>query len=244
MNQKRRIGSEYYDQSGYLEAGAATAALELPFQRYRVSKVLEIYMPGRGERVLDLGCAWGTFSFALASRVREVVGVDFSPRFIQYCNERNEALDAANTSFLCADAQDTGLEAGSFDTIIAADFFEHIYPDDSARVVRECFRLLRPEGHFVIWLPNPGHFLEILKVRDILLKHDPSHVDYKSMARMTELIVGAGFDVERAYYVESHVPGLRTLERALLGVVPVLRRRIALLGRKPPRQRVESARAM
>jgi SAM-dependent methyltransferase len=235
MNEQSRIGSDYYDQSGYLEAGAATAALESPFQRYRVSKVLEIYMPGREERVLDLGCAWGTFSFALAPRVREVVGVDFSPRFIAYCNERKEALGAENTSFLCADAQDTGLEAGSFDTIIAADFFEHIYPDDSARVVRECFRLLRPEGHFVIWLPNPGHFLEILKVRDIVLKHDPSHVDYKSMTRMTELIVGAGFDVERAYYVESHLPGLRSVERALLGAVPVLRRRVALLGRKPPR---------
>jgi hypothetical protein len=33
--------------------------------------------------------------------------------------------------------------------------------------------------------------------------------------------------------VESHVPGLNVVERMLQGVVPLLRRRIAVLGRKP-----------
>jgi cyclopropane fatty-acyl-phospholipid synthase-like methyltransferase len=229
-----RIGAEYYDDSGYFEAGQATSALDSPFQRYRVEKVLEIYLPGPGERVLDLGCAWGTFSFALAPRVREVVGVDFSQRAIEYCDRLRRERGIENARFLCADARHTGLEDGAFDLIIAADFFEHIYPDESADVVREAYRLLKPEGRFSIWLPHRGHILEILKNRDILLQHDPSHVDYKSMDRMKQLLFDAGFDVERAYYVESHVPFLRAVERAFLGVVPMLRRRIALLGRKPP----------
>jgi hypothetical protein len=75
--------------------------------------------------------------------------------------------------------------------------------------------------------------LEILKNRGILLKADPSHVDYKSMDAMKRLLSEAGFAIERAYYAESHVPGLRLVERLLHAVVPLLRRRIAVLGRKP-----------
>jgi SAM-dependent methyltransferase len=134
--------------------------------------------------------------------------------------------------FIEADAGDTGLEEGSFQVVLAADLFEHLYPDDSERVTREAFRLLAPGGRFVVWTPHRGHVLEILKNRGILLKPDPTHVDYKSMERLRGMLQGAGFAVERAYYAESHVPGLRALERSLQGMVPVLRRRIAMLGRR------------
>ena len=84
-----------------------------------------------------------------------------------------------------------------------------------------------------MWTPHRGHFLEVLKNHDILLRRDVSHVDYKSMRRMTGLMRDAGFDIERAYYAESHLPGLRVVERLFQGIVPLLRRRVAVLGRKP-----------
>ena len=75
--------------------------------------------------------------------------------------------------------------------------------------------------------------MEILKNHDIILKRDVSHVDYKSLDRLKTLLDEAGFLVEKAYYAESHVPGLRDLEKAFLEWVPLLRRRIAVLARKP-----------
>jgi len=53
------------------------------------------------------------------------------------------------------------------------------------------------------------------------------------MAEMKRLLSDSGFAIERAYYAESHVPGLRVAERLLQSIVPLLRRRIAVLGRKP-----------
>jgi hypothetical protein len=73
----------------------------------------------------------------------------------------------------------------------------------------------------------------VLKNRDIVLKRDISHVDYKSMETMKTLLTDAGFEIEKAYYAESHIPGLRIAERVLQPIVPLLRRRIAVLGRKP-----------
>ena len=94
-------------------------------------------------------------------------------------------------------------------------------------------RLLKPGGHFSIWTPHRGHVLEVMKNRNILLKRDPSHVDYKSMASLKRLLIDAGFQIERAYFAESHIPGLRSAERLLQGIIPFLRRRIAILARKP-----------
>lgn len=229
----QRIGKEWYDSTAYFDEPGHITDHESPFQRYRVAKVLEIYRPGSGERVVDLGCGWGTFSFALGELASEVVGVDFSEKSIAFCRRRLAREPRPNVRFLCADAGETGLEGGAWDLVLAADLFEHLYPEDSARVVAEAYRLLRPGGRFSVWTPHRGHILEVLKNNGILLRRDVSHVDYKSMARMTGMMRDAGFDIERAYYVESHVPGLRTAERLLQGAIPILRRRVAVLGRKP-----------
>ena len=229
-----RIGREFYDQSDYFEEGTAHLVdLKSPFQRYRVDKVLQLYEPGREERVLDLGCGWGTFCWALAHRVGEMVGLDFSQKSIDLCEARLSESAVRNVSFLCADARATGLDAESFHLIIAADLMEHLYPDDSQAVVAEAFRLLRSGGRLSVWTPHRGHFLEMLKARNIFIKRDISHVDYKSMARMKEMLTQVGFLVEKAYYTESHVPMLSAIERALLPRLPLMRRRIGILGRKP-----------
>lgn len=233
-----RIGKEFYDSSDYFENQGTTHLTDLdsPFQRYRVAKVREIHTPGPADRVLDFGCGWGTFGFALAPHVSKMVGIDFSERSIEICERNLAERPTPNLSFLCADAGDTGLDPEAWDMVLAADLFEHLYPEDSGRVAREAYRVLRPGGHFVTWTPHRGHILEVLKNRDIILKRDISHVDYKSMADMKDLITGAGFEIERAYYAESHLPGFRTLERVLQPVLPLMRRRIAVLGRKPGEQ--------
>ncbi len=229
-----RIGKAFYDSSDYFEGGTDHLQdMESAFQRYRVSKVLEIHDPEPVDRVVDLGCGWGTFGFVLAPRVADVVGVDFSDKSIELCRRRLAAQPHENLSFLCADAGATGLDANSRDVVLSADLFEHLYPEDSEHVVAEAFRILKPGGRFSVWTPHRGHFLEHLKNNEILLKRDISHVDYKSLDRMTSMLRAAGFEIERAYYAESHLPGLRLVERALQGWIPLLRRRVAVLGRKP-----------
>lgn len=230
-----RIGKAYYDGSDYFENRGTDHLTDAgsPFQQYRIRKVLELHRPRPSDRVVDLGCGWGTFGFALAGDVADLVGVDFSERSIQFCQDRLEKTPTPNLTFVCADGGDTGLPSETYDVVLAADLFEHVYPDDSARIAREAFRILKPGGRFSTWTPHRGHILEVLKNRDIILKRDVTHVDYKSMDAMKTLLVDAGFDIERAYYAESHLPVLRVVERLLQPIVPLLRRRIAVLGQKP-----------
>ena len=228
-----RIGKSYYDESAYFEDATHMQDFDSRFQRYRVGKILELHTPDPGSRVLDLGCGWGTISFALGPGVREVVGLDFSKRAVAGCDARLGRLGLDNVSFVCADARATRLPPASFDSIVAADLFEHLYPEDSEAVAREAFRVLRPGGRLAVWIPCRTHILEVLKNNNVVLKRAVSHVDYKSMPHMKQLLVDAGFEIERAYFAESHVPGLVVAERLLQRWVPLLRRRIAVLAFKP-----------
>jgi len=228
------IGPDFYDRSGYFDAGGRhLTELDSPFHQYRVAGVRELCGPVDGERVVDLGCGWGTITLALAPEADQVVGVDFSARALEMCREESRRRGVENVAFVQADAGATGLEAASWDLVVAADLVEHLYPDDARRVYREVFRLLRPGGRFALWTPHRGHILEILRNRNLFLKRDVSHVDYKSMESLRRGLSDAGLQVVRAYYAPSHLPGLRTVERLLQPLVPQLRRRIALLARKP-----------
>lgn len=229
----RRIGRSYYDESTYFEAASHLHDFGSRFQRYRVRQVLDLCGPRPTDRILDLGCGWGTITFALGPKVREVVGLDFAERAIAGCNARVDEFGLDNVFFRVGDARSSGLPAASFDVVVAADLFEHLYPDDSESVAAEAFRVLRPGGRAAVWTPCRSHVLEVLKNNDIILKRDVSHVDYKSMARMREILVGAGFEIARSYYAESHLPGLSVAERLGQRWLPLLRRRIAVLAVKP-----------
>lgn len=230
---RRVVDREYYDSSGYYEDRRRDLSdLASRFQQYRIAKVLEIHHPAPTDRVLDIGCGWGTFSLSLGPKVGHLTGLDFSEKSIGMCRRLLAAQGSKNVDFVCADAQETGLAGGSFDAIIAADVFEHVYPAAFARILDECRRLLKPGGKLVIWTPHRGHLLEIMKDRNIILKRDPSHVDFKSLRTIVTELQRRGFAVRKSYYAESHLPVLRVVERLLSGFVPLLRRRIAVLAER------------
>jgi 2-polyprenyl-3-methyl-5-hydroxy-6-metoxy-1,4-benzoquinol methylase len=232
--QKQEQMKEHYDEAYGFNVKIETHVdlLKSPFQQYRIAKVLEIYTPGKDEQVLDIGCAQGTFCFAFAPLCRQVTGVDYSPKTIDVCNRLLQKSPYSNIQFVCADAQHTGLKSESYDTIISADLFEHLYPEVSERVLDECKRLLKKGGKLVLWTPHRGHILEILKNNNIILKKGIGHVDYKSMDGLLESLLKRKFSIEKSYYAESHIPVFRILERLLISVSPLFRRRIAILAEK------------
>jgi ubiquinone/menaquinone biosynthesis C-methylase UbiE len=230
---KNKIDRQYYDETGYFkDAMEVFADLNSPFQRYRIKKVLEIYTPGKSEQVLDLGCGWGTFCFALAPLCAQIAGVDFSLESIELCRRLLAKRADKNVKFVQADVSDTKLPDGSFDLVICADLVEHLYPDVFLKTLDEAKRLLKPKGKIVIWAPNRGHFMEIMKNHDFILKKDPSHVDYKTMEQLAGGLTERNFKIIKKYYVESHIPVLRVFEKLFSGVFPFMRRRIAILAQK------------
>ena len=230
--EKQATVKALYEQTDYYYELDKMLDLSSSFQRYRIRKVMEMYLPSESDTVLDLGCGWGSFTLALAPHVKSITGIDYSSKAIAMCEGRSRAEGHGNVHLICAEADKTGLPSEQFDAIICADLVEHLYPVVFSRTVEECHRLLKPGGRLVIWTPHRGHLFEILKNHNILLKAEPTHVDYKTMKGICSELEDASFFIRKAYYVESHIPILSVIEHTLMGRVPILRRRIAVLAEK------------
>ncbi len=227
------IDRSYYETSGYFgEGGEHLRDPSSRFHQYRTREVLNLCGDLAGVRAVDLGCGWGTISFALARGAKFVVGIDFARASLHVCTSRHDSDYHPTLAFIQSDARYTGLRSGAWDLVVAADLVEHLYPQDTDEVYREAWRLLRPGGRFVVWTPSPTHVLEFLR-RWRVLPPDPTHVDYKTLGRLRTGLQDSGFHVVLARHVPSHLPGLRAVERIGQRCIPWLRRRVAIAAEKP-----------
>jgi len=146
--------------------------------------------PGRGRRVLDVGCSEGFFGDILAQRGYSVTGVDWPgtphPDSIEF---HGVDLDNGITEI-----------GGGFDFIVCADVLEHLR--DPLRILRECRERLAPGGVLIASLPNSGHWYFRTNVvlgrfpRDPKGLFDRTHLQFYMWDGWLEPFEGAGFRIE------------------------------------------------
>jgi 2-polyprenyl-3-methyl-5-hydroxy-6-metoxy-1,4-benzoquinol methylase len=110
--------------------------------RYRFAKDFV-----RGKRVLDIACGegYGAASFAKAG-ASSVVGVDVSGEVCEHARQKY-ALDAR-----VGDAASIPLPDRSVDLVVSFETIEHV--PAPAAFLRECARVLVPDGSLIISTPN------------------------------------------------------------------------------------------
>jgi SAM-dependent methyltransferase len=103
--------------------------------------------------VLDFGCGVGRLTQALAPLFVRAVGIDISPKMIDWAKRLNRFPD--RVSYVRNAAPDLAvLGPLGFDFIISAIVLQHIEPPIALGYVREFLRLLAPGGVLVFQVPS------------------------------------------------------------------------------------------
>ncbi len=185
----------------------------------RIERVLGAAGIRPGERVLDLGCSSGTFSFHTVKSGANTISLDRDPITLRIGREAALIIGGVRLNSVCGDALALPFANGFFDVVINADFIEHTLDEVKTRIFQEMFRVLKPEGRGVVYTPNLARiewelFGEKIKYalgvrRDQVPRWqdfvDPDHFGLTTPGKARALLDDVGFET-RSLYFEHHIP--------------------------------------
>jgi len=107
---------------------------------------------GENKRVIDFGCATGSFAQLLTEQNCQVTGVELNRKTAKIAEQYCEQVIVADLD--CVSVVDI-LPRQAFDVAVFGDVLEHLR--DPWRVLEETRQLLKPEGYVVASIPNIAH---------------------------------------------------------------------------------------
>jgi SAM-dependent methyltransferase len=107
-----------------------------------------------GKRVLEVGCGAAQCARWLTGQGAHVVGFDLSARQLAHARRIDQDLGRPALALVQADATALPFAAESFDLACSA-YGAVPFVEDSAAVMREVARVLRPGGRWVFAVPHP-----------------------------------------------------------------------------------------
>jgi len=135
--------------------------------------------------ILDVGCGTGA-NLEMLSQFGNAEGVDVSTEALEFCRRRG--LQQVKQGA----AEALPYENNSFDLVTGLDVVEHL--DDDVAGLKEMRRVLRADGRTVLFVPA---FMFLWGVQDDISNHRRRY----TMAGLKEAVRKAGFEIERASYV-------------------------------------------
>jgi ubiquinone/menaquinone biosynthesis C-methylase UbiE len=107
-----------------------------------------------GHKILDIGCGFGKISLELASLGYSVTGIDINTEAVKLSKAAAKGLDRkieGKAEFKVGDASDLLFQESSFDFAVMQAFLTSVPdPQKRAGIIKEAFRVLKPEGYLYL----------------------------------------------------------------------------------------------
>jgi 2-polyprenyl-3-methyl-5-hydroxy-6-metoxy-1,4-benzoquinol methylase len=167
------------------------------------SRTIVIQLVGYGKNVLDVGCARGNVGSILATQFNCIVsGIELDPNAAELAKKIYHEVVVGDVEDSSAFEQ---LRHGPFDVIVFGDVLEHLRQPEI--VLRASRSLLKKGGFALIALPNVVTLR--LRLRFLLGQFeytdqgimDRTHLRFFTLKSARELILAAGYHIERFEFV-------------------------------------------
>ncbi len=149
--------------------------------RYSIAKSMVI-----GKVVLDIACGEGYGSNLLAQDAAFVYGVDIASDAVSYARKKYRKQ---NLQFMEGSAAAIPLEDDSIDILVSFETIEH--HDKHIEMMKECKRVLKPNGILIISSPDKKFFSDIPQ--------------YKNEFHVKELYKQEFYDLVKSYFSFVHL---------------------------------------
>lgn len=213
---RERLYRSYVQAGGKSTAPESLAGLEPRGPLFR--QVIHRHFPAdRGANIIDLGCGHGAFLyFARQLGYRNVTGVDRSSE--QVAAAKRLGIEGVQEGDLQATLR--SLPDDSQDVVIAFDVIEHFTKVELFAFADETYRVLRPDGQWIIHTPNgESPLFGRMRYGDFTHELAFTHVS------ITQLLKASGFSRVHCFEDAPIPHGIKSTARWLLWKIIRLRLR-------------------
>jgi SAM-dependent methyltransferase len=183
---QREYDAFYRQCSKYQDGGTSTGGGEAPWDARRLREMaaaLAEFVPARGARMLDVGCANGGLLRALGELgFRRLTGLDPSP----VCAANARRLTGARAE--AGSLADLPADLGPFDCVVLSHVLEHV--QDLRGAVRAVAGLLADGGCAYIEVPDAARYVDYLVAP--FQDFNTEHINHFSLRCLTNLAGTAG----------------------------------------------------
>lgn len=152
------------------------------------SAVIPVMAPGR---LLEIGCASGSYLNAMAAQGWQVEGIEFSPEAAASARKLGYRVDDGAVETIERD------DAG-FDLIAGWMVLEHVH--QPLAVLRKLRRWVKPQGKLAISVPNAGSIERRLFGASWYALQLPTHLYHYDPASIRKLMAAAGWRVTKIHH--------------------------------------------
>jgi len=171
-------------------------ALRHFWHQYRFSRIEDLMQTTPASKILDLGCANGTFLGQFSKPYASAVGVELSESQVRFAERK---YGSNRLTFVAGDIRDHRFNRYDFDFIVFSEVIEHIGYNESLTLLRRIRQLLNPGGKLIMTTPNYRSLWPILEFfvnRLTNVSYEHQHINKLNTKTSSQLIRRAGFHVE------------------------------------------------
>lgn len=188
---------DYYPQA-YREYRASIG--KSVHRRYQEEKLRKVQAHSRGGRLLDVGCADGSFLQMAQQAGWEVRGVELAEDSAVYARE------ALGLDVFKGELSEAGFPAEHFDVVTFWHVLEHLH--NPLRELLEAHRILKPDGLLIVEVPNIASWQARLFKTNWRALDTPRHLYHFSPDTLKAMLAEAGFACFKiGYWAQGHNMG-------------------------------------
>src|SRR5258708_3470555 len=152
-----------------------------------------------GERLLDVGCGTATLLLAVKAHTPtiEAIGIDSDARVLALARKKI-GESQLTIEVMQAEAERLPFPSDSFDIVTSTLTFHHFPTEIKKQVAREIYRVLKPEGRFVLADFGPPHGILptlLFALGSLLPSREGKYVQDNTAGKLPMFLEEAGFTV-------------------------------------------------
>jgi len=186
--------------STYLYTSSTAKSFRDHFEKAAIEYIEEFNL-NKNSYVVDIGCNDGIALVPFKDRGINVIGIDPAENIVKLCREKG--IDTIH-SFFNSDAVNSIIDkVGKVDIVTASNVFAHSH--EIKDIVKNVFKLLKPDGVFIIEVQYLKDTLKDLTFDNIY--HE--HVSYWSVTSLNNFFNSFNLSVVKIEHIDTHGGSIR-----------------------------------